>query len=34
MFGNHIITKERGCHRCGTCQMDSDTKVNKDVIKV
>ena len=29
-----MVTKERGWHRCGTCQMDSDAKVSNGVIKV
>ena len=35
MFGNHVVTKkERGWHRCGTCQMDSNDKVSNDAIKI
>ena len=34
MFGNHVMTKKKGWHRCGTCQMDSDYKVSNDTIKV
>ena len=35
MFGNHVVTKERGgWHRCGTYQMDLDAKVSNDIIKV
>ena len=29
-----MVTKERGWHRCGTCQMDLDAKVSNSVIKI
>ena len=34
MFGHHVVTKDWGWHRCGTCQMDFDGKVSNDAIKV
>ena len=34
MFGNHVVAKERGWHRCGTCQIGFDDKVSYDTIKV
>ena len=34
IFGNHVVAKKEEWHRCGTCQMDSDNKVNNDTIKV
>ena len=34
MFRNHVVTKKKRWHRCGTCQMGLDDKVSNDTLKV